>query len=103
MYLIVLNSAPDENMMQKETSESSPKPTANATSTGGSNSSSWSQDTRKVIAKKYIPFGCDIVLTIAPRRDAHDEDDQDETVIESLIQCTIQVCDCVIYSYLSLC
>jgi len=102
MYLIVLNSAPDENMMQKETSESSPKPTANATSTGGS-SNSWSQDNRKVIAKKYIPFGCDIVLTIAPRTDAHDEDDQDETVIESLIQCTIQVCVCVIYFYLSLC
>lgn len=49
-----------------------------------------SQDNRKVIAKKYIPFGCDIVLTIAPRKDAHDDDDQDETA-ESLIQCTVQV------------
>ena len=91
MYLIVLNSAPDENMMQKE-SEASPKPaTATAaTSSTSASTSSWNQDNRKVIAKKYIPFGCDIVLTIAPRKDAHDEDDQDETV-ESLIQCTIQV------------
>lgn len=85
MYLIVLNSAPDEDMMQKESHV-----TDHVTSSKTGNSATSSHDGRKVIAKKYIPFGCDIVLTIAPRKDAHDQDEHDETV-ESLIQCTMQV------------
>lgn len=82
MYLIVLNSAPDEDLMQKDGDDSH--------ASNGTNNGVSEPENRSTIKKKYIPFGCDIVLTIAPRVDAHEMDEREE-VVESLIQCTMQV------------